>query len=231
MRTITGLIALSALCFTLHVQAGDDETDRGRWALAKDISEASNQISFNQGLHGVWYFMESTSLRHDPLVYKFMSDYDAPCQGNPAALLIDGLSCWQDPTHTVDRNLSIFFNFTDTAQFPLGPPLVFPPHSVIMHPAPDRFAIVAWASPIRGRVDVNGSFTHLNQCGGGVLWSVDQGNVTLASGVIDRTSQSFHLPRIGVARNDVLYFIVDPNGDYACDSTRLQLTITRGTTS
>ncbi len=96
-----------------------------------------------------------------------------------------------------------------------------------MHPAPDRFAIVAWASPIRGRVDVKGSFTHLNQCGGGILWSVDKGDVTLTSGVINRTSQRFHLPRISVSRNDVLYFIVDPNGDYACDSTRLHLTITR----
>jgi len=227
MKKLAMSLLLCVLCVSHSTYAGDNAKRPRTWNLSKDLLGTLNQISFNQGARGVWYFMESNSISHDPSIYKFLTDYEAPCVGNPTASVpINGVSCWQDPSHTLDHNPSILFNFTDATQFPFGPPLAFPPHSLVMHPAPDRFAIVAWRSPVRGAVNVTGSFTHLNVCGNGVLWFVDKGTDTLASGDIFENGESFNLPRIRVSQGQVLYFVLDPkDGNYFCDSTLLDVTI------
>jgi hypothetical protein len=41
---------------------------------------------------------------------------------------------------------------------------------------------------------------------------------------------SFSLPSVPVSQGDFLYFVVDPNGDFSCDSTALDVTIQSGAT-
>lgn len=217
------LLLLPIVLLSLGMAQGQKQS----WNLSKDIRAAHNEISFNQGTNGVWYFMESASLRHNPQIYSFLPDYVAPCIGNPADAAIDGMACWRDPSHTLDHAPLVSVNFTNKTQYVLYFPI--PPHSVRMHPAPDRLAIVAWKSPLNAIVRLSGAFTDLDPlCGNGVLWSIDKGGQRLTTGALPNGGvQSFEVPSVNVSKGQVLYFIVDPkSGDYGCDSTMLDLTIT-----
>jgi hypothetical protein len=102
---------------------------------------------------------------------------------------------------------------------------------VWIHSGVNGLGLIGWKSPISGLVNVTGFFSDLDpQCGNGVIWSVDKGSQTLASGTIANggPSQSFNLVAVPVVVGQVLYFTVDPNnGDYACDSTGVDVTVTR----
>jgi hypothetical protein len=214
------------LAIILLLSLGIAHGQKQGWNLSRDIRAAASQISFAQGSNGVWYFMESASLRHNPEIYSFLSDYAAPCVGNPAGTLIDGLACWQDPSHTIDHAPLVAVNFTNQIQYPLYFPI--PPHAVIMHPAPDRFAIVAWKSPVKAIVKVSAAFTDLDAaCGNGILWSVDKGGERIVKGDLPNGgSQTFVIPSVAVLAGQVLYFVVDPkDGDYICDATQVDVTI------
>jgi len=210
--------------------AGEHDRSALVWNLPNDLLKTSNQISFNQGARGVWYFMQSASFEHDPVLYSFLPDYEALCQissgGFPNPETVPGLPCWKNLSQPADNLPQADLNVTNTTQVRHG--LAFPPHAFAIHPGPTGFAIVAWKSPIRGRVKVSGSFTDLNAtCGNGVIWTIDQGKTKLASGEVNADSQSFNLSQVHVAPGQVLYFVVDPrNGDYFCDTTQLKLTVT-----
>jgi hypothetical protein len=200
---------------------------KATWKLSRDVRATNNEISFNQGSNGVWYFMETASLKHLPSIYSFLPDYTAPCTSGPDTPLVNGLACWQDAAHTIDHNPKVGVNFTNQTQFLIST-VPIPPHAVFVHPAPDRFAIVGWKSPLNAIVSVTGSFTDLDpNCGNGILWSVEKGSQRLAFGDLPNGgAQSFSLPSVIVSPGQVLYFIVDPkNGDYGCDTTKLDLTI------
>jgi len=117
-------------------------------------------------------------------------------------------------------------NFTYITQFTND--IGLPPRSVWMHPGMAGLGIVGWKSPITGSVNVAGYFRDLDpNCGNGIIWSVDKASSTLATGTIANggPAQTFSLTGISVSAGQVLYFIVDPNGDYHCDSTGVDVTI------
>jgi hypothetical protein len=84
------------------------------WKLSTNVLLTSNEISFNQGSNGVWYFMQSSSSKHDPKTYKFLSEYSAPCNSNPIEVLIPGVDCWlNSKLDPVGNNLPLVgVNFT-----------------------------------------------------------------------------------------------------------------------
>ncbi len=223
-------IVVGGIIVTVAVYAGSNDSDEkangnnATWELPGDVLVSSNQISFNQGANDVWFFMESQSLVHDPVGYSFLPRYTAPCDHGPHGLG-NGEGCWESE-HTADHDPKAGVNFSDDTHNLVG--LVWPPHSFLVHPAPDRLAIVAWKSPLRGTVDIRGSFSKLDEsCGNGVLWFIDQGNVTLDNGELAAGGRErFYLQNVGVRPGEVLYFIVDPKaGDYNCDSTGPEITI------
>jgi hypothetical protein len=223
MRKALGLVAVVVLTF------GMAQAQKQTWNLSRDLRANGNQISFNQGSNGVWYFMESTSLKHNPLLYKFIPNYMTPCY-NPndprGEKPIDGISCWRDQSYLDQHLPAVTVNFTNQGQTQLN--FVIPAHAVFMHPAWDRFAIVAWKSPLNAIVRVRGAFTDIDpNCDNGILWSIDKGPQRLAFGDIPNGgAQDFDLPTVSVTKGQILYFIVDPkHGDYACDSTMIDLTI------
>ena len=201
------------------------------WNLANDVPATANQISFNHGSRGVWYFLESRTFVHNVLNYRLLPEYRSPCLSyqDPSASSPDGVSCWIDPTaDAIGNSLPLVaLNATDTVvRFP--DPYDIPPRSVYLHPAIDKLAIVGWKSAVNGRVTLTGSFVDLDgRCGNGVLWSIEKDNTTLRSGELPSGGIQRFQFRVSVRRDDVLYFIVDPNGDYSCDTTSLELTITR----
>ena len=72
------------------------------------------------------------------------------------------------------------------------------------------------------------------QAGNGIRWFIDRDSTNLASGVIaNGGGQSFSdgtgggsLTSVTVTAGQFVYVIVDPNGDYGYDATRLNVTIT-----
>jgi len=221
MRKATWLVFVFAMSLTVaHAQSAV-------WNLSRDVRANDNEISFNQGSNGAWYFMESASLKHILPIYSFLPNYAAPCLSGPNTPLVNGIACWEDPAHTMDLNPKVGVNFTNKTLFPIST-VGIPPHAVFVHPAPDRFAIVAWKSPLNAIVSITGAFTDLDpNCGNGILWFVEKAGQRLAFGDLPNGgSQSFSLPNVMVSPGQVLYFIVDPkNGDYSCDTTMVDLTI------
>lgn len=229
MRGIRKLIILCIAIDALAVTAAAQTT----WKLSRDLLATNNQISFSQGANGVWYFLQSSSFKHLPKTYQFLSGYLEPCvpAGTPP---IDGLACWRNPIpgpggHQIPL---VGVNFTYVTQFPnlsTGDPLGIPARSVWMHPGELGLGVIGWKSPISGSVNVAGYFSDLDpNCGNGVIWSVDKGSSALARGTIANggPTQTFSLTGVSVYAGQVLYFTIEPNnGDYYCDSTGVDVTI------
>jgi hypothetical protein len=99
-----------------------------------------------------------------------------------------------------------------------------------MHLGFSELGVIGWKSPLTGSVNVAGFFSDLDpNCGNGIIWSVDKGSQTLATGTIANggSAQTYSLTGISIVAGQVLYFIVDPNLDYSCDSTGIDVTISQ----
>jgi len=114
-----------------------------------------------------------------------------------------------------------------------------PPRSIAVHPGPDCDVAIGWRSPIVGKVSVKARIAHAHPSGGnGVDWSIvhdaKAGRNLLARGEIDRggamavpsAADADKLAAVAVEPGDVLSLIVGNRGDYTCDTTSTELTIT-----
>jgi hypothetical protein len=226
LNVTVGLVAVG-LCLA-STTAYSQEDPNNIWKLPSDVLGTSNQISFNQGANGVWYFMESSGLEHDPVTYRFLPNYTAPCSYGSLGVQ-SGIACWGDASD--DFHISNFeqpkvlINASGQNQSFLT--VNMPANTLAQSPGPSQLSIVAWQSPVNGNVNVVGTYTHLESQTTGVIWSVDQGSTTLKSGELFTGSASFSLPRVRVKKGDVLYFTVDPDGNFNFDTTGLELTISR----
>ena len=204
------------------------------WNLSRDIQSTGNQVSFDQGANGVWYFMESYSTAHDPLAYRFLAHYGAPCDmnGKNGPFAVRGLACWSsidtDYSRGENRAPSVTFNFTGNTIYLSGYPNVgVPPKTIVIDPTVAKLGIVAWKSPITGTILIAGDFTdlHLGEPTG-IGWSVDKVSTTLAAGQLpDGGSQSFYIPGVAVNKGQVLYFIIDALGNQDTDEIALTVRI------
>jgi subtilisin family serine protease len=110
--------------------------------------------------------------------------------------------------------------------------LNWPDGALMLHPGPDRLAVLSWLSPIAGAVDVSYRFADLNPSGtGGVKWYVELNNQnqTLAEGALAEGGQTaaglLLIPNVAVQAGDRINLIVDPNGSFGGDSTLVQATV------
>ncbi len=226
MKTRNKLLLLCTATCALAVTA----TAQTTWKLSKDLLATNNQISFNQGSNGVWYFLQSSSFKHFPKTYKFLSFYSLPCVTNPSAQLVVDIPCWQNPIPDSQGNVEPIMLGNVTYQTVFFRNFGIPARSVTMHPSMTGLAVIGWKSPITGLINVAGFFSDLDpNCGNGIIWSVDKGSQTLTSGTIANggVPQSYNLTGISIVAGQVLYFIVDPNGDYFCDTTGVDVTISK----
>ena len=167
------------------------------------------------GNPGVWNYMFSDNLAHDPTHYHLLPHYSIIDANREEWDSGDPSSPFRTPLvgHLAQGRLIVLHPFGGQ-QISFG-----------------HFAILAWRSPVAGTIDVNGNvflgdFSCTN-LGSGINWSIDNGSSSLlTSSLPSGGSLNFSLSTT-VRVGDTLYFIVDPGFDSLCDSTDLSLLITK----
>lgn len=112
-------------------------------------------------------------------------------------------------------------------------------HSIAIHPAPDRAAVIAWKAPVASKLSITGSVVHAHpECGNGIAWSVEVRRgpnfERLASGVSERSKVISFGPfdNVHVEPEQVVAIVVNPrDGNHSCDLTTVNLTISDGTST
>ena len=107
------------------------------------------------------------------------------------------------------------------------------PHTVAVHPSPDRLVAVAWRSPVAARVRLAATVIDADpNCGNGVTWSLDLraegGARRLAGGAIEnsKAAQIDPIDGLDVRPGDLLTLRIGPrDGLHACDLTEIDLEV------
>jgi hypothetical protein len=94
-KYLYAILGLDGMCLCLASTTAYSQDSRNIWKLPNDVLGTGNQISFNQAANGVWYFMESSSLAHDILTYRFLPNFTAPCSYGTLGTST-GIQCWED---------------------------------------------------------------------------------------------------------------------------------------
>jgi hypothetical protein len=201
------------------------------WDLVHDLRpypDRENPSRDSYGNRAVWHFMQRVNGGREAPTYELLPSFTTHAFG------IQGLEQWtaiQVGFPTNDMLPAVGINTTDVTQS--YSTLAWPGHTVRVHPS-GVAVVVGWKSPISGQVRISGLVRDMDaHCGNGVLWSIDLGTRTLASGSLGNgQAQGFaqgqggtRLQSVSVSKGEFLYFIVDPNGDVGCDSTELEIRI------
>jgi hypothetical protein len=108
-------------------------------------------------------------------------------------------------------------------------------HRVVVHPSSERYAAIAWKSPVDGRVRVEGMVAQAHPgSGNGIVWwlEVRRGDraTTLADGTLGLGAATSLAPReLQLSKGDLVVLVVDPrDGNHVCDLTEVNLTLTEG---
>lgn len=187
------------------------------WALAAEFRTGVGRENPNPdgcGNPAVWSFLGGASSAHDPATYSVMGSYRTVDSG------ISDVESWYggSPRPSVGKNVTGADQNVGGATWPAG--------ALQAHPGDGRLVVVAWRSPIAGTVAIGGAIARQDPtCGNGVAWSIDRGGTSIASGDPGGGTQRFatganggQLSAVAVAQNETLYFVVDPKGDYQCDT-------------
>jgi hypothetical protein len=215
-------LAIVFFAFVLFLSLSSFAQEMPTWDLSRDL-----QISFTQGSNGVWYFMESESRLHDPAVYRLLRQYLNPCQS--MGIVYAGVGCWLgNEAHIAgmlgpgNPKTEVAFNFTNKVvgacdEIVCGVRIPgYLPHTTRLQATWERFAIVAWQSPVTGAVKVSAKFAwRVLPVGDTVNWSFDKGSRTLRSGLLwgPEPNGVVRISQLPVAKGDVLYFIADYSND------------------
>jgi len=128
----------------------------------------------------------------------------------------------------------------NTSAQPVGfKTILLPERSLAVHPSPTTGVAVAWKSPITGSVRVTGRVMDADRvCGNGIAWglglrSPGGGTIELLSGAFENGGQqniimgraAEKLTDLPVEAGQMLQLTVLPKGDYACDTTVVELEV------
>ena len=113
-----------------------------------------------------------------------------------------------------------------------------PPRSVSVHPGPTNGVVVAWRSPVSGRVRVSGQVVDADPAGGdGIAWVIDHrrasGLTELAAGDFpnggrqrfDQGRGAVRLKQVQIEAGDRIELLVLPKATHVCDTTVVELRI------
>lgn len=152
--------------------------------------------------------------------------------GEPIVGRAEGVEAWPFITGWTGADaLSVLANSSDQE---VQIPGTMRPHSVGVHPAPNRRVVVSWVSPRACDVGVEGSVqrAHIG-CGNGVAWSVQirrKGTrQVVAEGLADGgDARAFAPPeQLPLQAGDAVSLVIDPrDGNHSCDMTAIALTVT-----
>jgi hypothetical protein len=220
------VILAGAMMYTL--MAGSAFAANGScndWNFAMEYLRASEQPqAVIPDLCGTprWYFMDSGDLTHTPSKYTLLTTPNSYTAAVPGT----GLKWWGGTSSYP----AVFANASNEVQIANGY-LEWKPATAFVHPSPTSAAIVGWKSTFNGEVQMEVNLGDLDtNCGDGQTWYIQKGNTVLASGAIPIGGSTNWLHKeLSVRAGDFLYVGVGPgpNGDYYCDTTNLDITVTR----
>ena len=130
-------------------------------------------------------------------------------------------------------DLSVLANRSDVS---VRIPGVMPPHSIAVHPAPNRAAVIAWVSPDKAAYRIAGDIVHAHPvCGNGVAWRLEvrrgRSIEVLSSGFAEGSELRSFGPfeNVNIEAGQVVAMVIDPrDGDHSCDLTTVNLTVQHG---
>jgi len=182
------------------------------WDPSADFDLASPRRNPGPDQYGnpaVWSFLRTPGAEHNPASYFLMPDFADP-------LPTFGGEAWYDSDY-----LNLLIGMRAAAD------------ALYLHPWTDgttsKHAILAWTSPISGQVTVDGTVARAQHTcpaeAGDIIFSMDQGAVTLEETVLGFAQNAEISLTTSVAVGESLYFIVDAGPDANCDGTELRVTI------
>ena len=137
---------------------------------------------------------------------------------------------------TGDNGLSVLANSSDAT---VRIPGVMKAHSVATHPSPKLASVIAWRSPVNGRLTIRGGVADAHpECGNGITWALElrRGHTSevLASGVSKGATvlTMGPFPDVQIETGQVVALVIGPrDGNHACDLTAVNLTLSDGETT
>lgn len=190
----------------------------GHWDFGRDVAVAPGQQNPGPGPCGAvgsWAYMAGPT-PHTPSSYYLATRFVD--EGDKQSWRGDEFSGSYFPDYCFNVGASPFM---------LGPGLLQPGHAFV-HPATAEAVVLRWRAPVSGEFRVHGLAYDADTSGGdGVLWSLDRGAVTVASGACssDGSPEAFD-ETLTLSAGEDLYFIIEPgSGGYTGDSTGLDLAV------
>jgi hypothetical protein len=195
--------------------------------LAADFRIAPNQANPSpdqMGHPAVWSYLFSPTGQQNPADYKLLPHFDTD------KFQVPGLESWwgQNRSNVDDLLPAMGINATGHDVSPFN--VHWPTGAVLVHPWDRQPVVIGWRSPVPGNVFVTGAVAlaqHPN-CGTGIAWALDLGATTLRHGAVQHRQQANWSLRVHLSRGESLYLVVAPRIGFVCDSTLVDLTITRG---
>lgn len=200
-------------------------------AAASEIQVAeSSGTEVNAGL------IQTTAMKHglDVAAFNVWLDYLAINEGAPVT--VSGHFA-KTETHGTYKFITswgtgatpiIGANSSDTQ---VRVPGIAKPHGVTAHPSPTLFAAIGWHSPINGLVQIDASIADAHpECGDGQEWFLQHrtgskvGNLWKGAFNVGGKAK-MPTTRISVRKGELISFILGPKGNYVCDLTEMNLTI------
>src|SRR5581483_5106075 len=172
----------------------------------------------------------------DPTLYRFLPQYLGPCLSSASGDTVNGVGCWHGTESTmgdVHLHTEIAFNFTNQLLDVRYEEFSgYEPRAALLTATWERFAIVAWRSPITGVVRLQGNFNWMSVKADRVNWYVVQDGTTLIWWHFfgGGPGEPVRIGRVPIQKGQVLYFIVDDlntDDNYSANPVDFRMEITQ----
>lgn len=164
-----------------------------------------------------WHFMSSSNLDRNSSTYHLLPE---SVLGNTGEI---GTVRWKN----VDAPYAgIAYDYKKNSQ----------DKSIIVHTDNSKLVIIGWKSPISGKIRIAGNIVDGDPgCGDGINWFIDKDSSELAASTIDngggqditRGFGGSSLSAVDIIQGEFIYFIFHPRGGDNCDTTFVELKISK----
>ena len=185
-------------------------TVAGSWDAARDFERAPRPANPGRDRYGntAWFYLYSVNPEHEPGTYQLLPYFEVKQPG---------WEVWRNRQGAGTGGTESGYNF--------GRIILGPGHFNL-----GQNAVLGWRSPLTAtlRVEADISTNPASLCGvpaNGVVWSIDQGAVTVRSGSLGPGQTANRSFTIEVTAGESLYLVVNDAGDSNCDSTLVHLAI------
>jgi hypothetical protein len=205
------------------------------WSLAKDFRLSPSQANpapDKYGNTGVWSYLQSAGVTHDPATYSLLTGFETNEVGTSGLEDWYGVTCGYGGCYPhIGRNGTGRDQLLNSSCWDYCyPTLLWPAGTLLLHPYTTNMAVVGWTSPVTATVSMVGSLrsAQLINCGTGIQWTIDNGATTVATGHVLPPLpfvQSFRI-KAGVQAGQTYYLTIAAyNESVICDSTLTAWTI------